>query len=138
MENTPEKQLKNLLIVEDDTFMSGLLERKFSKDEYKIFVAPDTKQAEEVLGREKIDLMILDVILPGTDGITFLGQVRERPELKTLPIIVASNLGQPEEIERGMQAGATGYIVKANTTPGEIVKKVEEILAGGQAAPITN
>lgn len=123
-----EKTTPHILIVEDDTFMSGLLARKFSSENFKISTAPSVQQAREILDKEKIELIILDVILPGTDGITFLKEIKGNSKFSSIPVVIASNLGQPEEIETGLKEGAVDYIVKANASPGDIVEKIKTIL----------
>lgn len=128
MENKEQNKLGNILIVEDDTFMGGLLQRKFVQENYEILNATNTESALEILKKNKIDLILLDIILPGTDGITFLSSIKKDPVFKNIPVIITSNLGQPEEIEKGLQAGAIDYIVKANTVPAEIVEKVKSVL----------
>lgn len=127
-QSSAEKNKKSILLIEDDTFMSSLLGRKLSKENYNIFAAPDAQQARELLNSNPISLIILDIVLPGTDGFVFLKELKESQKLKDIPVMIASNLGQPEEIEKGLQQGAADYIVKANTTPGEIVDKVKGIL----------
>jgi len=118
----------NLLIVEDDAFIGGLLQKRFAQEDYGIFNATNSETALEILKKNKIDLILLDIILPGVDGITFLENLKKDSVFKDIPVIITSNLGQPEEIEKGFQAGATDYIVKANTTPAEIVEKVKTVL----------
>ena len=119
---------KTILIVEDDTFMGGLLERKFKQQNFQILRAVNVDEARKFIESGPISLMLLDIILPGTDGITFLKELKLNPQFKGIPVIIASNLGKEEEIEKGLAEGASGYVVKANTTPGEIVAKVEKIL----------
>ena len=128
MENKEQNKLGNILIVEDDSFISGLLQRKFDQENYGIFNATNAENAFEILKKNKIDLILLDIILPGTDGIAFLGSVKKESSYKDIPVIITSNLGQPEEIERGLKEGAIDYIVKANTAPAEIVEKVKSVL----------
>lgn len=128
MKNKEQNKLGNILIVEDDAFMSGLLQRKIAQENYGIFNAINAESALEVLKKNKIDLILLDIILPGTDGIAFLNSIKKSPEYKGIPVIITSNLGQPEEIERGLKEGAADYIVKANTAPAEIVEKVKSVL----------
>lgn len=128
MENKEQNKLGNILIIEDDAFMSGLLQRKFAQENYGIFNAVNAESAFEALKKNKIDLILLDIILPGTDGIVFLNSIKKSPEYKEIPVIITSNLGQPEEIERGLKEGAADYIVKANTAPAEIVEKVKSVL----------
>jgi len=119
---------KTILIVEDDAFMGGLLERKFGQSNFQVARAVNVDEARKIIESGPISLILLDIILPGTDGITFLKELKLNPQFKSIPVIIASNLGKEEEIEKGLAEGASDYIVKANTTPGEIVAKVEKIL----------
>ena len=120
--------IATVLIVEDDTFLVDLLERKFTRSHIKAFVAMDAEHARLILAREKVDAILLEVILAGMDGITFLKELKTDDRLKSLPVIVISNLGQTEEIKKGMSAGASAYIIKANATPAEILSKVLELI----------
>jgi two-component system, OmpR family, phosphate regulon response regulator PhoB len=122
------KDGKLIMLVEDDQFMATLLERKFEQQNYNIARAASTTQAMELIEKKMPDIILLDVVLPGTDGITFLKELKANQKYNSIPVIITSNLGQPEEIERGMGEGAIDYIVKANAAPGEIVAKVEAIL----------
>lgn len=120
--------IATVLIVEDDNFLVDLLERKLMRSRIKAFVAMDADHARLILGREQVDAVLLDVMLPGTDGITLLKEFKADERLKSIPVIVISNLGQTEEIKKGMAAGASAYIIKANATPGEIVSKIFELI----------
>lgn len=120
--------IATVLIVEDDNFLVDLLERKFTRSRLKALVAIDADHARLILGQGRIDCILLDVLLPGTDGITFLKELKSNEQWKNTPVIVISNLGQTEEIKRGLAAGAAAYIIKANATPGEIVAKVFELI----------
>ena len=119
---------KMILIVEDDVFMANLLERKFQQKNFQISRAENVDEARKIVQSSQIDLILLDIILPGTDGLTFLKELKSNSLSQNIPVIITSNLGQQEEVERGLAEGASGYIVKAHATPGEIVDKVEEIL----------
>ncbi|MDI6778468.1 MAG: response regulator [Patescibacteria group bacterium] len=119
---------KNILIVEDDVFMAGLLERKFKQGKFNIIKASSANQAREVLSSKPVNLILLDVVLPGMDGFSFLRELKASEKFKNIPVMITSNLGQQDEIDRGIAEGAADYIVKAHSTPGEIVQKVEKAL----------
>ena len=75
------------------------------------------------------DIILLDIVMPNIDGFEFLRIVGKENLKKASKIIVLSNLGQKEDIEKGLALGASDYIVKANSTPSEVVNKVKELLA---------
>ena len=126
--SSPEKT--TVLIVEDDTFMGGILERKFEEESFRIFMATNTEKAREIIKSNPIAIILLDIMLPGMDGISFLKELKVTPGLQDIPVIITSNLGKPEEIERGLAEGASGYIIKAQVSTAEIVQKVREVLEG--------
>jgi len=114
--------------------MVSLLERKFVQEKYHILKASNVAQAREALESNKIDLILLDVVLPGTDGFSYLKELKQNEKFKNIPVIITSNLGQQEEIDKGLKDGASDYIVKAHSTPGEIVEKVEKILKSSKSS----
>ena len=121
----------NILIIEDDLFLVDLLEQKFVQEHYATYRAIDVEQAREILSSEKPHIILLDIVLPGTDGFAFLKELKSKPEWKDIPVIIISNLGQREEMQRGLESGAVDYIIKAHTTPAEIVQKVKNNLSSG-------
>lgn len=128
---TPQKvepALATILLIEDDIFLVDILEKKLIQARFKVFRALDGDQAHNVLAKEHIDAILLDIILPGTNGLMLLKEFKADQRIKSIPVIIISNLGQKEEMQRGLEAGALHYIVKAHATPGEIVAKVKEII----------
>ncbi|MDO8436326.1 MAG: response regulator, partial [bacterium] len=77
---------------------------------------------------EKPDLILLDLILPGIDGFEVLAKIKDDPTLSAIPVIILSNLGQQEDVERGLKLGAVDYLIKAHFTPGEIIEKIKNNL----------
>jgi DNA-binding response OmpR family regulator len=73
--------------------------------------------------------MLLDVIMPIFDGFEVLKKLKESGALGTMKVIILSNLGQKEDIERGLQLGATDYIIKAHFTPSEVMEKVKQVVS---------
>lgn len=116
-----------VLLVEDDLFLVQLLERKFAQQPYVLSKAVDVEQARAVLNQNPVDIILLDIVLPGTDGFTFLRELKTHVSWKDIPVIIMSNLGQQEEVERGLREGATDYVIKAHVTPQEIVEKINSV-----------
>ena len=123
MTNDVEKKAF-ILLVEDDKFLRELLVRKLEGVGFKISTAVDGREALKKVKEELPDLVLLDLVLPGVDGFDILKEVKETPETSKIPVIILSNLGQREEVERGLKLGADDYLIKAHFTPDEIINKV--------------
>jgi len=120
---------KTVLIVEDDPFLSDMYSVKFSGMGYDAQIAQDGAQCLDILKeglRPKVILM--DIVMPKMDGITLLSTLKNDEQLKNIPVILLTNLGQESDIKRGMELGALDYLIKAHFTPSEVVAKVEEII----------
>jgi len=119
---------KKILIIEDDKFLRELIVKKLVKEGYEISEAVDGEEGIKKVKEEKPDLVLLDLILPGIDGFEVLSRTKEDPALSQIPVIILSNLGQKEDVERGLGLGAIDYLIKAHFTPGEIIEKIRAIL----------
>ncbi len=117
-----------ILIVEDDKFLRELISQKLVKEGYDIAEAVDGEEGAKMAPQVKPDLILLDLILPGIDGFEVLSRIKADPQSSAVPVIILSNLGQKEDVERGFKLGATDYMIKAHFTPGEIVEKVRSLL----------
>jgi len=118
-----------VLLVEDDSFLRDLLSQKMRKEKFQVIEAVDGEDGLKKTVSEKPHIVLLDLILPGADGFETLKRIRAEESVAQVPIIILSNLGQKDDIEKGMQLGATDYLVKAHNTPGEIIDKIRMILA---------
>jgi DNA-binding response OmpR family regulator len=118
---------KTIFVVEDDKFLRELISQKLIRVGYKISVAADGEEGIKKIKEEKPSLVLLDLILPGIDGFEVLSRAKTDPETEKIPIIILSNLGQREDIEKGLNLGATDYLIKAHFTPGEIIEKIKKI-----------
>ncbi len=121
--------MAKILIIEDDRFLRELMARKLTQVNYEVVEAVDGEDGLQKIAEKKPDLVLLDLILPGIDGFKVLSKVKETPNLSSIPIIILSNLGQREDIERGLKLGAVDFLVKANFTPNEIVEKIKRLLS---------
>jgi DNA-binding response OmpR family regulator len=119
---------KIILVVEDDKFLRELMTQKLIREGFKISEAVDGEEGLKKIKEEKPGLVLLDLILPGIDGFEVLTKMKEDPETSQTPVIILSNLGQREDVERGLKLGATDYLIKAHFTPGEIIEKIKNII----------
>jgi DNA-binding response OmpR family regulator len=119
---------KTILIIEDDRFLREVISQKLLKEGYNPVGAVDGEEGIRKVKEIKPDLVLLDLILPGIDGFEVLSQMKEDPLLAQIPVIILSNLGQKEEIEKGLKMGAVDYLIKAHFTPGEIIEKIKTAL----------
>lgn len=117
-----------VLIVEDDKFLRELISQKLSKEGFDVSTAIDGEEGVKKIKEIKPEIILLDLILPGIDGFEVLTQTKADSSVSSIPVIILSNLGQKEDIERGLKLGATDYLIKAHFTPGEIIEKIENIL----------
>ncbi|MFP4022455.1 MAG: PleD family two-component system response regulator [Candidatus Paceibacterota bacterium] len=119
---------KRILIVEDDKLLREMMSRKLEReDEYDVYVVVDGSEAESKIQELKPDVILLDLILPGTNGFEILESIKQNDDLKDIPVIVLSNLGQKSEVEKGISLGAVDYLVKAHFTPAEVVEKIKKV-----------
>jgi len=119
---------KTILIVEDDKFLRELISRKLREENFNIIEAVDGEEGIKKIKEEKPDLVLLDLILPGIDGFEVLLKMKEDVSVSQIPVIILSNLGQKDDVERGLNLGAVDYLIKAHFTPGEIIDKVKAAL----------
>ena len=119
----------SILFVDDDKFLLDMYALKFSKNGFDVHTAQGPEEALKIVRDGlKIDILLLDVVMPGMDGIQFLEELKKRNIQGIKHIVILSNLGQKEDVDRGMNAGAQEYIVKANCTPSEVVARVNTLL----------
>ena len=119
---------RKILIIEDDKFIREFMVRKLVNDGYEAIEATNGEEGVRTAKAEKPDLILLDLILPGIDGFESLTRIRKDQEIANIPVIILSNLGQKEDIEKGLKLGATDYLIKAHFAPGEIAEKIASIL----------
>lgn len=124
----PETKMDKILIIEDDKFMRELLTRKLQGEGMEVGVAQDGEEAIKKIKEELPKLVLLDLILPGLNGFEVLKEIKSNPATAKIPVIILSNLGQTEEVEKGLKLGADDYLIKAHFTPDEIVDKIRKVL----------
>lgn len=117
-----------IVIVEDEEILLRVLKEKFEKANFDVAVAIDGEEAMAVVKKSQPDVVLLDLILPKKSGFEVLQEIKSDAELKPIPVIVLSNLGQDEDIKRALQLGAEDYIVKTQHPINEVIEKVKSRL----------
>lgn len=121
--------MKNILLVEDDPFLIDIYSTKLKEGGFEVEVVSAGEKVLDKILEKQFDLLVLDIVLPQMDGWEILRKIKEKTKLKSLPIIILSNLGQKEEVEKGLRLGATKYLIKAHYTPSEVVSEIRKLLS---------
>ena len=119
----------SIFIIDDDKFLLDMYTMKFTEREFIVEVAFGSMEAlEKMQGGLKPDIILLDIVMPTMDGFELLTEIKKKNLAAGAVIIILSNLGQQEDVDKGTRLGADGYIIKASSTPTEVVDKVLETL----------
>ena|SRR3990167_8515999 len=116
-----------VLLVEDEMFVRELYERVLKQEGLDVRTAVDGLSGLEAAA-EKPDLILLDIMMPGINGIEVLQRLKQDPNTKNIPIVLLTNLGQESVIKQALDLGASGYLMKVRITPYQIVGYVKEFL----------
>lgn len=122
-----EKKVK-ILVAEDDRFLSKVYFTKLTSEGYEVVVASDGEEAIRKAQEENPDIMLLDLVMPKTNGFDVLKSLKADGKKIDFPIIILSNLGQDEDLKKGMDLGADDYLVKTNLSISEVVTKIKGYL----------
>lgn len=118
-----------ILLVDDDAFLRDMYTIKFMEHGHDVSVADGGATAINQFEQGSVyDLVLMDMIMPGTSGVDLLKIIREKFSDQAKCCIFLSNQGQEEDIREAVDAGAIGYIIKAESIPSEVVRKVDEIM----------
>ncbi len=129
---TPDDQKtsrKVIFLAEDDLFLSDMYQTKFKLSGYEMPHAENGEEAIRKLKEVKPDLILLDIVMPKKNGFDVLKEVKQDDRLKDVPVLMLTNLSQKDDVDRAKALGALDFIIKAHSTPAEVVAKVEKVLA---------
>jgi DNA-binding response OmpR family regulator len=119
--------MKKILIIEDEIVLAEMYKEKLEKEGFEVFLASEIEEGIEIAKKERPDLILLDILLPRENGVSFLEKIKKE-EIKDIPIVAFSNYDDPETKKRAFELGVKEYLIKANYTPGEIVEKIKNYL----------
>lgn len=118
-----------ILYVEDDPVMAEMYRFGLERAGYAVTVAPDAAAGLTLLGSRRFDLVLLDVMLPGKDGITMLAEIRANPALGSMPVAILSNSERGREVdEKARRLGILAWMTKVWAPPSTVVRAVNRWL----------
>jgi len=119
---------KNILIIEDDKFLSKMLAKMLESHNYEVTQAITGREGLVKASGGDTNLILLDIMLPDIDGFDLLETIKSDKKIKKIPVIIMSNLGQPEDRQQGKALGAEDYLVKSDLSLDDVVSKVRKYL----------
>lgn len=117
-----------IVLVEDDTFLSGMYVTKLTLEGFNVQLATDGEEAVRQIKAVVPDIVLLDIVLPKKDGFHVLEEIKADDSTKHIPVILLTNLGQKDDVDRGLKLGAKDYLIKAHFMPSEVVEKVKQTI----------
>lgn len=123
-----KKNGKKLVLVEDDEMIRTAYSDGLRRAGYEVVSADNGKDGLDLVKQEKPDLILLDIILPTMDGFEVLTELKKEKDVKDIPVLILSNLGQDDDIQKGIELGAVAYMIKANNNIVEVTEKVEQFV----------
>jgi DNA-binding response OmpR family regulator len=121
--------MAKVLLVEDDEILHNMYKKKFEYEGFEVVSAFDGSEGVKKAETEKPDVILMDIIMPKMDGFVAVKKIKKNSAISNVPIVMLTNLGQEEDVNKGRELGADDYFIKANHTPAEIVKKIKDLLA---------
>jgi len=119
---------KKILWLEDDKFLSNLIAQKLSKGGGQLIYCKNGDEAIKAASEQKPDVILLDILLPGMDGIEVLSKLKENPETKNIPVIMFSNVDDKSKVDQSINLGAKGFFVKATMDLDQIIQEILKVL----------
>lgn len=121
-------QSKKVLLIEDEVFISDLYKRILNDAGIMVEEAFDGEQGLQKAKEEGVGVILLDIMLPGLNGIEVLRRLKSDAATSQIPVVLLTNLGQPSVVKMAFDLGAQGYLLKVKTSPAALVKCVRDFL----------
>lgn len=123
-----------ILLVDDDQALRQLYSVELTGRQYEVTTAADGEEGIEKAKSTKPDIILLDIMMPKTDGIAALSKLKADPALKPIPVIMLTNFGQENLVQQAFSLGAVDYLLKYKVTPAEMAEKVAQVLTAKPAS----
>jgi len=122
------KKIAKILLVEDDEFLASMYRSKLEIENYEVLMALNGEAGLRMAEEKNPDLILLDIVMPKMNGFEVLKHLKSDKDLKKIPVILLTNLGQKEDVEKGLKLGADEYLIKAHFLPSEVINKIIKML----------
>lgn len=119
--------MANIIVVEDDSNLSNIYKQKLEEGGHNVTVVPDSDAVKQILAA-KPNLVLLDILMPNVSGLDILREVKADPMGSAIPVILLTNVAEDVSIAKGLQYGAYGYLLKSETTPDQVLSRVNMAL----------
>lgn len=119
---------KKILVVEDDLILQKALVDFLNTDGFAVTSASNGEEGVDQAKKTDPDLIILDIILPKKDGYEVIRDLKDDQATRNIPIVLLTNLGSINDVQRALDLGATTYLIKADYKLTEVSKKIKDIL----------
>ncbi len=117
-----------VLFVEDDPTVAQMYRLKLELDGYQVIMAKDGEEGLRLANEVDPDIVFLDIRLPKVDGLSVLEGLRSDDRTRNVPVVILSNYGEQDLVDRGLKLGALEYLIKSQTTPARVSRGVENWL----------
>ncbi len=119
--------MANIIIVEDDINLATIYKQKLTEGGHSVTVVSDSEAVKQILAA-KPNLVLLDILMPNVSGLDILREVKADPMGSAIPVILLTNVAEDVSIAKGLQYGAYGYLLKSETTPDQVLSRVNMAL----------
>src|SRR5581483_2033554 len=126
-----------ILLIEDEDYIRDLYKRQLDQAGLSTDAFATGQEGLSAVAANHYDLILRDIMLPDTNGLQILKEVKQNPSTKATTVVLLTNLGQDVIIKEGFELGAEGYLIKASLTPNQIVQEVKNALAKKPTLPPT-
>ena len=120
--------MTRIIILEDDPMIAEIYFKKFSNSGFEVFPAKTAEEALGIIKREKVEVIMTDLIMPKMDGFQLIEELRNGRYDQDIKIIVTSNLSQKEDRDKAIQLGANGFVAKSDFSPSELVAEIQRLV----------
>jgi DNA-binding response OmpR family regulator len=117
-----------ILIIEDDRFLRKIYKNKLEAEGFEVVEAIEGEEGLHKVSAEMPDLVVLDLMLPRKDGFDVLADIKKNPQIKDIPVVILTVLGQESDVKRGLDLGAANYLVKGQTDLNQVIKVIKQTL----------